>query len=179
MAWRARQNLGMPSDAPVHRYRTQVTWQGSTGAGYDRYERTHHATTVPSTVDLELASDPAFKGDATKLNPEELLVLAATSCQLLSFLAIAARARVDVVAYRDDGEGEMPEDEKPVRITRITLRPHITVRLATDRRDVQERSRIERLVSLGHQECYIANSLRAEVVVVPTIVFIDASAPLP
>jgi len=173
----------MPSDTPVHRYRTQVTWEGSTGAGYDHYDRTHHGTTEPPTVDVELASDPAFRGDPTKLNPEELLVLAATSCQLLSFLAIAARARVDVVAYRDDAEAEMPEGEKPVRITRLTLRPHITVRVAADRdadRDeANDRRRIERLVALGHQECYVANSLRTDIVVEPTITFITASAPLP
>jgi len=178
-ATRGGHNHPMPSDAPVHRYRTQVTWQGSTGVGYDHYDRTHRAATIPATVDLELASDPTFRGDPTKLNPEELLVLAATSCQLLSFLAIAARARVDVVAYRDDAEAEMPEGEKPVRITRITLRPQITVRVARDRSEEQERARIERLVALGHQECYVANSLRTDVIVEPTVTFIDASAALP
>jgi uncharacterized OsmC-like protein len=89
--------------------------------------------------------------------------MAAASCQLLSFLAVAARARVDVVGYRDDAEGEMPEDERPMRITRITLRPRITVR-----GDVSE-DRVRHLVEVGHRECFISNSLRTEVVVEPTV----------
>jgi len=57
----------------------------------------------------------------------QLEVLAAASCQLLSFLAVAARARLDVVAYEDDAEGVMPEGDHPVRLTRIVLRPRIVL----------------------------------------------------
>ena len=67
------------------------------------------------------------KGDPAMLNPEQLLLMAASSCQMLWFLHLAAKARVDVVAYEDDAEALMPEDEEPVRITEITLRPRITV----------------------------------------------------
>jgi organic hydroperoxide reductase OsmC/OhrA len=94
--------------------------------------------------------------------------LAASSCQLLSFLAVAARARVDVVDYRDDAEGEMPEADQPMRITRITLRPRITVR-----GDVSE-ERIRHLVDVGHRECFIANSLNTEVLVEPEVVRVRA-----
>jgi organic hydroperoxide reductase OsmC/OhrA len=171
----------MTSSGHVHRYRTELTWEGSTAEGYDHYERTHRVATVPATVDLELASDPAFRGDPTKLNPEELLVLAASSCQLLSFLAIAARARLDVVSYRDEAVAEMPEDEKPVRITHITLQPQVVVSLdqpanavrEIDRREKTER--VERLLHLAHKECYIANSLRTDITIEPTITFITAS----
>jgi organic hydroperoxide reductase OsmC/OhrA len=109
-----------------------------------------------------LSSDPAFGGDARRLNPEQLLVLAASSCQLLSFLAVAARARVDVVDYRDDAEGEMPDAKAPMRVTRIVLRPHITVRASVDE------SRLAHLVEVAHRECFIANSLETEIVVDPT-----------
>jgi organic hydroperoxide reductase OsmC/OhrA len=90
-------------------------------------------------------------------------VLAASSCQLLSFLAVAARARIDVIEYRDDAEGEMPEDDPPMRITRITLRPRITIR-----GDVDD-ARVWHLVEVAHRECFIANSLRTEVVVEPAV----------
>ena len=50
-------------------------------------------------------------------------MLAAASCQLLSFLAVAARARIDVIDYRDEAAGQMPDDA----LTQITLRPHIVV----------------------------------------------------
>jgi organic hydroperoxide reductase OsmC/OhrA len=147
----------------MHRYTVRCRWEGSTAAGYDAYDRTHQASAPPADTELTLASDPAFRGDPALLNPEQLLVLAASSCQLLSFLAAAARARIDVVAYEDKGEGEMPDGERPVSITRITLRPRITVI-----GEVSE-ERVRHLVEVGHRECYIANSLTTEVVVEPVI----------
>lgn len=147
----------------VHRYRAEVTWQGSTGVGYERYQRNHHAG-VPGGPSLALSGDPAFGGDPARLNPEQLLVLAASSCQLLSFLAVAARARIDVVAYRDDAVAEMPEDDPPMRLTRIVLRPQITVRnVASEVSD----ERLFHLVQVAHRECFIANSLRSDVVAEP------------
>ncbi len=145
----------------VHRYAASCAWTGSTGEGYDAYSRAHTATAPPAAARLELSSDPAFRGDPTRLNPEQLLVLAAASCQLLSFLTVAARARIDVVAYHDDAEAEMPESDEPVRITRIALRPRITVRGdATD-------ARLTHLVEVAHRECYIANSVTTDIVIEP------------
>jgi organic hydroperoxide reductase OsmC/OhrA len=143
----------------THRYNVSCAWHGSTGAGYEAYDRSHEAHAPPAEATLQMSGDPAFRGTPALLNPEQLLVMAAASCQLLSFLAVAARARVDVVDYQDDAEGEMPEDEQPMRVTRITLRPRITVR-----GDVGE-ERIRHLVEVGHRECFIANSLQTEVVV--------------
>jgi organic hydroperoxide reductase OsmC/OhrA len=157
----------------MHRYRIRCSWEGSTGLGYDGYVRAHRGEAPPASVGLDLSSDPAFRGDPARLNPEQLLVLAAASCQLLSFLAVAARARIDVIAYEDEGEGEMPEGERPVRITRITLRPTITVAGGAGGPGgvggVDE-ARIRHLVKVAHRECYIANSLRTDVVVEPVIV---------
>jgi len=167
----------MASSEHIHHYRTRLVWDGSTAVGYDRYARAHVGSTEPATVDLELASDPAFLGDPSKLNPEQLLVLAASSCQLLSFLAVAARARLDVVSYRDEAAAVMPEGDHPVRITRITLRPHIVVAVAAAQ-SAPSNARVERLVDLAHHECYIANSLRSDIVVEPTIAFITASTAL-
>jgi organic hydroperoxide reductase OsmC/OhrA len=135
--------------------------------GYDTYDRSHTAVTVPATAELALSSDPAFRGDPTRMNPEQLLVTAAVSCQLLSFLAVAARSRLDVVDYRDEAEAEMPEDDAPTRITRITLRPRITVRAPASE------DRIRHLVGVAHRECYIANSLRSEIVIQPDIRVMD------
>jgi organic hydroperoxide reductase OsmC/OhrA len=112
-----------------------------------------------------LSSDPAFHGDATLLNPEQLVVLAASSCQLLSFLAVAATARIDVLEYEDDAEGEMPEEPRPMSITRITLRPKVVVA------EGPTRERIEHLLDVAHHECFIANSLKTEIVLEPEISF--------
>ena len=148
--------------ASVHRYTTRCEWEGSTGVGYDAFDRSHRTTAPPALDTLTLSADPAFHGSPELLDPEQLLVLAASSCQLLSFLAVAARARIDVVAYTDDVEGVMPEDDPPVRITRIVLRPEITVR-----GDVAD-ERLEHLVEVAHRECYIANSLTTDLHVHPT-----------
>ena len=146
-----------------HRYRARCAWTGSTAAGYDAYDRAHHAACPPAEAALALSGDPAFRGDAALLNPEQLLVLAASSCQLLSFLAIASRSEIDVLSYEDDAEAIMPEDEKPVRITRITLRPRIVVAAGADI------ERVLRVVDKAHHECYIANSLTSEVTLEPTV----------
>jgi len=153
----------MSGDARVHRYSASCAWRGSTAGGYDAYDRHHRATASPAATAVELSSDPAFRGDPALLNPEQLLVLAAASCQLLSFLAVAARARIDVVAYQDDAEGEMPEDDPPLRITRIMLRPRITIRGEVDD------ARIRHLVEVAHRECFIANSLSTELVIEPEV----------
>ena len=159
--------LGVSDPARVHRYIVSSRWRGSTGAGYDAYDRSHEVEATPAEVTLALSSDPAFRGDPTLLNPEQLLVMAASSCQLLSFLAVAARARIDVVEYRDDAEGEMPENDPPMRITRITLRPQIVVW-----EDVNE-ARVRHLVEVAHRECFIASSLQTEVVVEPQISILE------
>jgi len=147
----------------IHRYEATCSWSGSTGVGYDRYDRTHLARAGSRAPSLSLSGDAAFLGDPSHLNPEQLIVLAASSCQLLSFLAVAARARIDVVAYEDEAVGFMPEDDPPVRLTRIELRPTITV--TGDPTD----AKLQRLVELAHRECYVANSLRTEISVHATI----------
>jgi organic hydroperoxide reductase OsmC/OhrA len=150
----------------THTYRTELSWQGTTAVGYDAYDRAHRLVAAPARAPLELSSDPAFRGDPDRLNPEQLLLAAASSCQLLSFLAVAARARIDVVAYTDEAEATMPEDDKPMRLTRISLRPVITLAAAADVTD----QRLDHLVEVAHRECFIANSLRSEMTIEATYV---------
>ena len=157
----------MTNSGRVHRYAARCHWSGSTGAGYEVYDRTHAAEAPPTLAELHLSADPAFRGNPELLNPEQLVVLAAASCQLLSFLAVAARARVDVLAYDDDAEGVMPEDDRPVRLTAIVLRPRIRVAHGTDE------DRVRQLVEVAHRECFIANSLRSDMTIEPHIEFRD------
>ncbi len=156
--------------AHTHAYQARLLWRGSTGAGYDSYERTHRVAVPPADGELVLSSDPAFHGDAHLPNPEQLLLASASSCQMLMFLAIAARSRIGVLAYTDDAEAIMPEDQKPMRITRITLRPRIVVAAGADL------DRVRRLVERAHDRCFIANTLTAETVVDPTIGHTDGQA---
>jgi organic hydroperoxide reductase OsmC/OhrA len=154
----------------VHRYRSRVTWSGSTGVGYQHYCRDHRAevlaedgTALTPTLDgagLRLSGDAAFGGNGALLNTEQLLVLAASACQMLSFLAVCARARADVVHYLDEAVGEMPDEAG--WITVVELRPMVTVR-GEIRAD-----RLQHWTEVAHRECYIASSLRTEVRVQPT-----------
>jgi len=146
-----------------HSYRTTVTWAGSTGAGYEHYDRRHEIALPPQAGTLSVTADTAFRGTPDLTNPEQLLLAAASSCQLLSFLAVAARARVDVLSYSDQAEALMPEDDLPVRITRITLRPHIVVAQGSDI------AKVTRLVDLAHRECYVANTISSEMLLEPVI----------
>jgi organic hydroperoxide reductase OsmC/OhrA len=141
---------------PTHRYETRLRWTGSTGLGWDGYDRAHTAVAPPAEQEIGLTTGES-KGDPRILNPEQLLVMAASSCQMLSFLHCAAKARIDVVGYEDDATGVMPDDDEPLRITHITLRPHITiVGEATE-------ERVRRLVETAHEHCFIANSLKSEI----------------
>jgi organic hydroperoxide reductase OsmC/OhrA len=155
------------SDRPVHTYRALCSWSGSTADGYPAYDRAHRASAPPAEPELALSADPAFLGDPTRLNPEQLLVLAAASCQLLSFLAVAARARLDVRDYRDDATALMPEALRPIRLSEIVLRPRITLV------EGPTEDRVRHLVEVAHRECFIANSLATPVRVEPLIAFVD------
>jgi len=149
----------------THLYATHLDWSGSTGDGYRSYRRDHHAAGAQGNAPgVELSAAPEFRGDATRLNPEQLLVMAASSCQLLSFLAVAAQAGVDVITYTDDADGIMPSDPQPARLTQITLSPVIQVAPGTDH------GLVRALMEQAHDQCYIAHSLTADITISPTVV---------
>lgn len=141
----------------THTYDTHLVWEGTTSAGYRAYPREHRASAPPDGPEVSLSADPAFRGDSALLNPEQLVVMAASSCQLLSFLSIAAQHHIDVVGYLDEARGEMPTDDLPMRITSIVLSPVIRVAAGTDV------DLVRRLVQQAHEACYVAQSLRTDV----------------
>lgn len=146
-----------------HDYVTRLAWSGSTGAGYRAYDRAHTVSAAPAEASLQLSADPRFRGDGGRLNPEQLLVAAASSCQLLSFLAVASAAGIDIRSYDDHATGTMDLSEHPARIDRIILSPRIGVPAGTDRDAVLA------AVATAHDRCYIANSLTTEVAVDATV----------
>jgi organic hydroperoxide reductase OsmC/OhrA len=145
-----------------HLYNARTHWTGDTGLGWEHYDRAHSASAPPAAPDLTVTTGES-KGDPSQLNPEQLLLMAASSCQLLWFLHVASKARVEVVEYEDEAEAEMPEDDLPMRLTRIVLRPRIVVR------EGASEERVKHLCELAHKECYIANTLATEVAVEPRI----------
>ena len=138
------------------KFSARTSWSGSTGEGWEHYDRAHAAHVAEQTVALTTAEE---KGDLRLANPELLLLAAASSCQMLWFLHLAAKARIDVTGYEDDCEAEMPDD----RLTRIVLRPTITVS-----GEVNE-DRVLHLCELAHAQCNIAKSLSCPVELEPRL----------
>ncbi|MEJ3653700.1 OsmC family protein [Actinomycetes bacterium KLBMP 9759] len=152
-----------PADTAVHRFAASCSWTGSTAGEFSRA----HSASAGDTA-LTLCAAPEFSGDAAHPNPEQLVVLAAASCQLLSFLAVAARARLDVRGYRDDATASMPPEPVPMRLAEIVLRPRITLVSGPSE------ERVRHLVEVAHRECFIANSLATPITVAPVIEFVPA-----
>ena len=143
-------------------YETRVHWTGSTGLGWEHYDRTHVATAPPAEQEVRVTTGES-KGDPAILNPEQLLLMAASSCQMLWFLHLAAKARIDVVEYEDSATALMPTDREPVRITEVVLRPRIVVS-----GDASE-GRVRKLANTAHEHCFIANSLNSTMRIEPTV----------
>ncbi len=150
---------------PTHPYVARVHWAGSTGAGIRSYSRDHAAVAAPATPVVELSADSAFRGDPDRFNPEQLVVMAASSCQLLSFLGAAARAGIDVLSYDDEATSYLDLDASPARLGAIRLAATVTVAAGTDEALVRE------LAEQAHHGCYVANSLAVPVEVGMTVRF--------
>ncbi|MGE5766412.1 MAG: OsmC family protein, partial [Bacteroidota bacterium] len=95
----------------------------------------------------------AFRGDPNLHNPEDMLVLALSSCHMLSYLALAALEGLEVVAYEDSAQGTMQQEGRGGRFTDVLLRPRVTVAPGSDL------SRAEALHDEAHRTCFIANSV--------------------
>ncbi|MEV7360009.1 OsmC family protein [Kitasatospora sp. NPDC091276] len=147
-----------------HPYVAHLHWNGSTAAGIRSYSRDHVAVAPPAAAEVALSADPAFRGSPERLNPEQLVVMAASSCQMLSFLGAAARAGIDVLAYDDQAVSHLDLTAESARLATIRLVVTVKVAAGTDEAKVQE------LSEQAHHECYIANSLSVPVEVTTTAV---------
>lgn len=140
-----------------HTYSSHLAWDGTTAGGYRAYSRDHAAVARPAQQELSLSADPAFRGSSDRLNPEQLLVIAASSCQLLSFLAVATRTGLDVHGYEDAATAMLDVASSPARITKVNLAPLIRVAAGTDH------DLVRRAAETAHEECYIGNTLNCPV----------------
>lgn len=143
------------SAGKAHGYAACVRWTGNLGQGtvsYRGYSRDHEIV-VPGKPPLLGSSDPAFRGDPARYNPEELLVASLSTCHMLWFLHLAAEAGVVVVAYEDEASGTMSEaGDGGGRFTEVVLRPTVT----TERGDPEA---VQALHARAHHLCFIARSV--------------------
>lgn len=148
-----------------HHYRVTVTWTGNTGSGTSGYRdyRRDHVVSAAGRPAIAGSSDPAFRGDASRWNPEDLLLASASACHQLWYLHLCADAGIAVLAYEDSAEATMVDGEGG-HFTRIVLRPRVTVRAGDDL------ALAERLHHAAHAQCFVANSLKTPIDCVPVIV---------
>ena len=148
-----------------HRYEVTVEWTGDRGEGtlsYRAYDRSH-VITAGAKPPIPGSSDPAFRGDPERWNPEDLLVASVSACHKLWYLHLCSEAGVAVRAYRDTAEGTMVESPEGGRFTRIVLRPHVTIRAGDDA------ALAERLHHAAHAQCFLANSVNFPIGCEPVI----------
>jgi organic hydroperoxide reductase OsmC/OhrA len=139
-----------------HTYSVRIEWIGNQGPGtasYRGYSRAHDIN-VPGKPTIPGSSDPAFRGDAGRWNPEELLVASLSACHQLWYLHLCVEAGVVVQAYRDDAVGVMIElPDGAGQFESVTLRPHATLAPGADEATAR------RLHDAAAQMCFIARSV--------------------
>ncbi|MCU1264068.1 MAG: peroxiredoxin [Acidobacteria bacterium] len=156
----------MSSDQKEHSYSVNIRWTGNLGPGtanYRAYKRDHEIS-APGKPIVPGSSDPNFRGDKTRYNPEELLVASLSTCHMLWYLHLCSEAGIVITDYRDEAAGTMVETKDGGgHFTQVTLRPEITYDGEYDR---------ELALSLherAHHLCFIANSVNFPVLCEPSI----------
>jgi len=138
-----------------HEFQLETVWVGNQGSGtsdYKAYSRAH-VIRASGKPEIQGSSDAVFHGDATRWNPEELLIAALSQCHMLSFLHVAQAAGVVVESYEDQASGVLEtRPDGSGRITEVTLRPRIHV-------SAGEVSQIPALHQRANELCFIANSV--------------------
>jgi len=144
-----------------HNYLIKLEWTGNKGSGtfdYRSYSRNHKVIIEGKPSELLGSSDPNFRGDATRYNPEELFLSSISACHMLWYLHLCSDNGIIVHEYIDKAEGVMEEQENGSgHFKKVTLKPHVIV---------TESDMIDQAISLHStacKMCFIANSLNFEV----------------
>src|ERR1700716_3895488 len=121
-----------------HQYQVLTKWTGNLGPGtsqYTAYSRNHEISAPKKQAPIAGSSDPLFRGDRTRYNPEELLVGALSACHMLWVLHLCTEAGITVTEYVDIAEGVLTENaDGSGQFTEVVLRPRVTI-LEPDRVD--------------------------------------------
>jgi organic hydroperoxide reductase OsmC/OhrA len=149
-----------------HTYEVQVDWTGNDGEGTKTYKcfRRDHSISSAGKPQIPGSSDPSFRGDRSRYNPEELLVASLSSCHMLWYLHLCAVNHVTVVDYRDVPSGMMNENnDGSGEFVRVILKPKVRISAGGDR------AKALALHDEAHQFCFIARSVKFPVELVPEI----------
>lgn len=150
-----------------HHYAVEIDWTGDLGVGtahYEAYAR-DHLIRVTGKPAIDGSSDPAFRGDPTRHNPEELFLASLSSCHMLWYLHLATTQGIVVTGYTDMAVATLNEGDaqRPGRFTEVVLRPQVLIGAGGDVEMARE------LHEAAHHACFLANSVNFPVLCEPTI----------
>lgn len=149
-----------------HNYEVRVEWTGNAGEGTKTYKsyRRDHIIASKNKPPIPGSSDPSFRGDRSRYNPEELLVASLSSCHMLWYLHLCAVNGITVLEYTDEASGIMKENEDGSgEFVEVTLRPIVKVNAGDDQ------ARAAALHDEAHRLCFIARSVKFPVSVASEI----------
>jgi len=151
----------------IHTYRLQLHWDGSfkeSTASYTSYTR-NHTIKAEGKPNLLGSSDPHFRGDIERYNPEELFLSSISSCHMLWYLHLCTDQKILVTSYTDQPEGKMEtEGDGSGRFSKVVLRPEIII---------SSKSNLQKAHALheqAHKMCFIANSCNFPITCKPKII---------
>jgi organic hydroperoxide reductase OsmC/OhrA len=163
-AWMQTQ---LPSPSKEHTYTIETCWTGNDGKGTDSYKSYRRDHTIRSEGKSEIpgSSDPAFCGDPTRYNPEELMVASLSACHMLWYLHLCSANHICVLDYRDAASGVMRENaDGSGEFVSVRLKPAVTLSSAN------YRSRALALHNEAHRLCFMARSVKFPVEVAPQLI---------
>ncbi len=150
-----------------HNYSLTVKWTGNTGTGtsnYKEFERSH-SIFVTNKIEILGSSDPAFRGDKAKHNPEDLLLASISACHMLWYLHLCAMEGIIVTNYIDNATGIMIETANGGgKFTEATLNPIVTIT------DISMTEKANEIHNKANELCFVANSLNFPVYHKPTCI---------
>jgi organic hydroperoxide reductase OsmC/OhrA len=154
-----------------HTYEIRLEWTGNDGEGTKSYKsyRRDHVISAGRKPEIAGSSDPNFRGDASRYNPEELLVASLSACHMLWYLHLCAVNRITVVDYRDSPSGLLREnDDGSGEFVRVALKPAVTISSG-------DQAKARDLHHQAHLLCFIARSVNFPVEVEPEILAASAA----
>ncbi|MEP6513701.1 MAG: OsmC family protein [Parafilimonas sp.] len=142
---------------PEHNYEINTRWTGNLGVGTKRYNlySRNHLISVKDKPDILCSSDPSFRGDKTRYNPEELLLASLSSCHMLWYLHLSAVNNIVVIDYTDKATSAMQEDaDGSGFFTEVKLHPIVIIT------DASMTGKAKQLHHDANKMCFIANSVK-------------------
>jgi organic hydroperoxide reductase OsmC/OhrA len=149
-----------------HSYSINVRWTGNLGTGTSNYRdyKRDHEISAPGKPFVPASSDPNFRGDKSRYNPEELLVASLSACHMLWYLHLCADAGIVITDYQDQADGAMVETEDAGgHFAQVTLHPAVRLQAGADVKQALQ------LHDKAHHLCFIANSVNFPVLCEPVI----------